>query len=273
MFKRISLFTLALLSCSAFAGAPLERVNNQVSGAIVQQKFEYYEIDSHNATSNWWLDSEKGNQAGVAGKLSMQGELAGVRDLFFELEIAHFGGDTAYDGYLQGGQSLVPYKTTTKLKVDDYQVKLGKGFSFGQSARYQLTPYATFGAFDWLRDSSSDPYGYAERYKHQFMGVGLKAQAELSPSVVLTVDVMQGHTQSPSMTLVADGTKYALSTKTISTAAIGADYAVTPQWHLSAEYRVTKFEYGESAVINSMLEPSSKTQRDQLLLGLGYSWR
>lgn len=274
MIRRLSLLAFALLgSQAAFAGVPIEMANNQVSLSAVQQNFRYHEVDNYGATQGGWLDSETGSQQGAGLRLAMQGDFASVHDVYFTLEGTAIRGNTNYDGYLQGGSALIPYKTTTKYKTTDYQLKLGKAFTLGNASQFQLTPYGTFGSYDWLRDSSKDPYGYAERYKNQFYGVGLLMQAEINNRLIVSLDLMEGRTLSSKMTLTADGTQFKLGAKPMSSISLGADYALDKNWRLGAEYRQTYFKYGESPVVNQMLEPNSETTRDQYRLSVGYSFR
>lgn len=273
MFRRLTaLAALLIASSAAVAGTAIDAANNQVRLTGVHQNFDYYEYDDYKLTKNWWLDSETGYQSGVSGGLTLQGDLGTVSNVYFDAEVTRITGNTRYNGYLQGGATLIPYQSNTDYTTTDYQFKLGKGITFAGSSRFQLTPYASFGAYNWLRDSSADQYGYAERYKHKFFAVGAMAQYELTPTVVIKADVMQGLTTSPEMTLVADGTLFKLGSKPISQVSVGVDYAMTPQLHLRADYRMTKFSYGESSVIGGFLEPRSKTDRQQLFIGLGYSF-
>lgn len=273
MLRRFALAAVLLSSSTAFASGAIEAANNQLRVSAAHQDFTYYELDEHKLTSNWWLDSEKGRQGGSAVTFSAQGQFAGIDNVYASLETASYSGETAYDGYLQGGTKLVPYKTTTKLETTDYQARLGVGATFGPANEFQLTPYGAIGSHEWLRDSSADPYGYAERYKHNFVGVGAMLQFAASPATVFKLDYLEGRTFNARMTLVADGTKFALGDKALRMVSVGVDHALTRNLHVHAEYRHTDFAYGESPVVNGYLEPSSETTRRQLFVGAGFTWR
>lgn len=273
MLRRFALATFLLSSSAAFASGAIESVNNQLRVSAAHQDFTYYELDEHKRTANWWLDSEKGQQDGSAVSFTAQGALGGLDNVYAMLETASYSGETAYDGYLQGGGKLIPYQTTTKLETTDYQARLGVGVPFGTSNEFQLTPYAALGRHEWLRDSSADPYGYAERYKHNFVGVGAMLQFAATPATVFKLDYLEGRTFSAKMTLVADGTEFALGDKALRMVTVGVDHALARNLHVHAEYRHTDFAYGESPVVGNYLEPSSETTRRQLYVGAGFSWR
>lgn len=271
MIRRITAAAaLVFVSSAAFASPAIDASNNQARASVVQQKFDYVEYDAFGVTHDGILDSERGNQTGVAAGISLQRDIANVKNVYFNIEAVRLTGDTDYDGYLQGGAVLIPYQTTTQYETTDVQVKIGQGFKLGTYNTAQVTPYVSFGSYKWLRDSSADPYGYAEDYRHKFAGVGAMLQYELSPRIVAKVDYMYGRTFDASMTLVASGTEFALPKKPIQQLALGLDYAVTKSVHVHADYRYSKFAYGQSEVISGFLEPASDTKRSQLAVGVGY---
>ena len=273
MIRRLTaVAALMLASSAAFAGTAIDAANNQARASVSYQKFDYVELDAYKLTPDGILDSERGHQPGVTTSIVMQGDIAGVRKVFFSAEVSRLTGDTAYTGYLQGNGTLKPYSTTTENTFTDYQVKLGKGFQFGPLGQAQVTPYVAIGSYNWLRDSSKDEFGYAERYEHKFFAVGALAQYEITPALVGSVDYQYGRTRSATMTLVDGGTEYALGAKPIHTLNIGVDYAVTKKMHVHANYAYSKFSYGESAPIAGFLEPSSKTKRNLVQVGVGYAF-
>lgn len=273
MIRRLTaVAALLLASSAAFAGTAIDTANNQVRASAVHQKFDYSEVDAYGATKTGVLDSERGNQNGIAAGVTVQRDIAGIKNVYFDAEVTRITGSTAYDGYLQGGATLVPYKTTTDYTSTDFQVKLGKGVQFGPFNDVQVTPYVTIGTYNWLRDSSADQYGYAERYKHKYAAIGALLQYEFSPRAVGSIDYMAGRTNNATMTLVADGTEFALGAKPIQAVTLGLDYAVNKNVHVQASYRHTEFKYGESSSIGAYLEPNSQTKRDQVAFGVGYAF-
>ena len=271
MIRRLTaVASLLFVSSAAFASPAIDAANNQVRASVVQQKFDYVEYDAFNVTHDGILDSERGNQTGIAAGISLQRDIANVKNIYFNIEAARLTGDTGYDGYLQGGPVLIPYQTTTQYDSTDIQVKIGQGFKFGAHNDAQVTPYVSFGSYKWVRDSSADPYGYAEDYRHKFAGIGTMLQYELSPRIVVKADYLYGRTFDASMTLVADSTEFALPKKPIQQLTLGLDYAVNKNVSVHADYRYAKFAYGQSDVINGFLEPASDTKRSQLAVGVGY---
>lgn len=273
MIRRLTAVAALVLACSAaFAGTAIEAANNQVRASVAYQKFDYVELDAYKMTTDGILDSERGHQPGVVAGITVQRDIAGVSKVYFSAEASRLRGNSAYTGYLQGAGVLEPYTATTKNTITEYQVRVGKGFVFAPLGQVQVTPYIAAGSYNWLRDSSEDDYGYAERYKHKFFAVGALAQYEVTPQLVASVDYQYGRTSSATMTIVADDTKFNLGAKPIQTLAVGVDYAVNKSVHVHANYRYNKFAYGESPEIDGFLEPSSKTKRDQIQFGIGYAF-
>lgn len=258
-------------SQAAFAGDLIKDANNQIQFSVSRQHTEYYELDTFKATNNWWLDSEKGSQNGFALKGSAQTTAFGVPDVYASFEFSHYRGHTQYDGYLQGGATLIPYQTTTSVENNDYQLKLGKGLRFNGLNNVQLTPYLTYGHSDWERDSSADKYGYREVYQHGYYGVGLLAQAQVADNVLVHGDYMTGRTLGPHM-LLDDGTRFNLGEKSVSSASVGLTYSLDKNWKLTTEYRQVRFDYGISPVVGKAVEPNSRTTRDMVSVGVGYSF-
>jgi len=273
MIRRLTaVAALMLASSAAFAGTAIDAANNQVRASAAYQKFDYVELDAYNMTTDGILDSERGHQPGVVAGITVQRDIAGVSKVYFSAEASRIRGNTAYNGYLQGYGSIEPYTATTKNTITEYQVKVGKGFQFGPLGQAQVTPYVAVGSYNWLRDSSEDEFGYAERYKHKFFAIGALAQYEVTPQLVASVDYLYGRTRNATMTLVAEDSQFTLGTKPIQTLAIGVDYAVTKSVRVHANYRYNKFAYGESPEVDGFLEPASKTKRDQIQVGIGYAF-
>lgn len=262
---------LSMGSQFAVAGDAIRAANNQITLSSGIQKMDYRELDQTGLTGTDTLDTEKGNQSGVALSISVQGD-ALIPDGFLQVEGAYFKGKTNYDGYLQSGSTLTPYKTTSDLETTDVAVKLGKGFTFGNRREFQATPYATVGSYRWIRDSSSDPYGYKETYKHAYAGGGLMFQVELNQRTVVKADYMISRMINPKMDSDLNGATYNLGKSNIQQFTVGLDYAVNRQLHVSAEYRNMQFKYGESPTVSGYYEPASETRRDLFFIGAGMAF-
>lgn len=273
MRKLALVSALSFLSALALAGAAqanesIQAANNQATFAVGSHDLEYHEIDTYGLTNGGYLDSETGHQPAFKFGLTRQGGLFGLSDIYLGASLAYAKGDTHYDGYLQGGPSLVPYAATTRSTTTDFSLRLGRAYSFASVPDLQLTPFVGYGHQTWVRDMQGD-YGYKETYSHHLVEAGLMAQYAFTPALVGSVDASYGRTLGAEME--TDGySTFKLGSKPRTSVGVGIDYAITRQWHANASYRLTQFKYGESQDVGGAVEPNSKSTTQEAMAGVGF---
>lgn len=269
-FTAMILASMALMT-TAYANDAIKNANNQLSVNIGAHDLSYHEIDNHGQVESGYLNSENGKQPVVKVAYTTQRDIFGINDIYLTASASIAHGDTDYDGYLQGGAKLIPFKNTTRSTTNDLNVRLGKGFTFVEAPGLQITPFIGAGYQLWVRDMLGE-YGYKEDYSHISYEAGVLAQFAVTPTIVVSADVGFGKTGNAKMTAYLDeDVKFKLGKDNKTTIGVGVDYAFTPKIHFNAGYRMTKFGYGESPVVmNAYLEPESDSKTQELTVGVGF---
>ena len=265
-------------SCAANAQAQdaMLRANNQVWIGAGAQQLHYWESIAPGKS-----DSERGTTAAFALGASTQRQLFGVSNLYFSGSVRVAHGNVDYGGYLQdfAGRVVQPdYTMTTRSTTTDVTLKAGKAIPFQLGTwNAQVIPYVSYSYRDWIRDSSRDPYGFYERYRHHVIGGGLMGQLELTPKLVATADIRAGAMVGASMTLAGSQNTFSLGSKPVVVAGFGLDYAIARNFHVNATYEWSRFQYGRSSVTQvqpgvNAYEPDSKTINQTWMIGAGYAF-
>ena len=265
-----------LFTANAHAQEAMLRANNQVWLDVGAQQLHYWESIAPGKS-----DSERGTTAAFSLSASTQRQLFGISNLYFSGSVRVAHGNVNYGGYLQDvtGRIVQPdYQMTTRSTATDVTLKAGKAFPFHLGTwNAQVIPYVSYSYRDWIRDSSRDPYGFYERYRHHVIGGGLMGQMELTPKLVATADVRAGAMVGASMTLAGSQNTFTLGNKPVVVAGFGLDYAVARNFHVNATYEWSRFQYGRSGVTQvgpgvSAYEPDSKTINQTWMIGAGYAF-
>ncbi len=265
-----------LFTANAHAQEAMLRANNQVWLDVGAQQLHYWESIAPGKS-----DSERGTTAAFSLSASTQRQLFGISNLYFSGSVRVAHGNVNYGGYLQDvtGRIVQPdYQMTTRSTATDVTLKAGKAFPFHLGTwNAQVIPYVSYSYRDWIRDSSRDPYGFYERYRHHVIGGGLMGQMELTPKLVATADVRAGAMVGASMTLAGSQNTFTLGNKPVVVAGFGLDYAVARNFHVNATYEWSRFQYGRSSVTQvgpgvSAYEPDSKTINQTWMIGAGYAF-
>ncbi|MFJ2994581.1 hypothetical protein [Pandoraea sp. NPDC087047] len=252
------------------------RANNQVWLDVGAQQLHYWENIASGKS-----DAERGTTAAFSLSASTQRQLFGVSNLYFSGSVRVAHGNVNYGGYLQdvtGGVIQPDYQMTTRSTTTDVTLKAGKAIPFHLGTwNAQVIPYVSYSYRDWIRDSSRDPYGFYERYRHHVIGGGLMGQMELTSRLVATADVRAGAMVGASMTLAGSQNTFGLGNKPVVVAGFGLDYAVARNFHVNATYEWSRFQYGRSGVTQvgpgvSAYEPDSKTINQTWMIGAGYAF-
>ncbi len=262
MFKKLPIVALFFVSGIVAANSTIEAVNNQWSVSIGRQRMDYHEYDNYNEVPTRYLDSETGSQFWVGASYVRQLNTNWTDNLYLKGSAALAHGQTRYNGYYLN--TTTPLRSTTDTTTFDLEGKIGKGYAVG--SRAQLTPYLNLAFHEWLRDLSEDQKEY---YWHFTYGVGVLGQYALSPHWVMHADAGIGRTALGRMYANDTDDTYHLGARTIYTLDVGLTYLADRKWSVHGGYRLSKFKYGESPVINGYYEPESTTKLQTIYVGVG----
>lgn len=271
---KIAAIISTLLMAGGYAQAavtdPITLSNNQVSIGLGAHDLEYHELDTTKVTKGKYLDSEDGTQPGVRIQFVGQSKAFGVSDMYLSVTGSYAKGHTDYDGYLQGGAELIPYKNRTDVTTTDLNLRVGRGYRFAPLPDFQATPFVGLGYQEWVRDMPGE-YGYKETYKHNFGEVGVMLQYAVTEKLVIGADAAVGRTFSSKMDAPEFG-NFKLGSDTRTAYGFNANYAISRHLNANIGVRMVDFKYGQSAVINGFMEPKSTSRVQELTVGVGYAF-
>ena len=252
---------------AAHADNIFQSVNTQLTASAGGQNIDYKETQNNGQR----LDSENGYQGSYQGKVSVQRDMLGIKDVYLSASVGFAKGRTDYDGYLMDRYGIVaPYQAGTRTNTTDVTVKLGKAFPM--TPQVQVIYYVYYGYHQWLRDSTSY-YGNDEHYRHHSVGVGMIGQYAITPQLVASIEGSVGGIIGATMNANDVAGKFKLGSNATFTGALSLDYAVTRHIHVNAAYQITHFKYGNSSPVDGLYyEPESTTTNQTLQLGMGYAF-
>lgn len=133
--------------------------------------FDYDEYDD----SGEWLDGETSNLNEIYGvSLSLKdGFGTGLvgNSNYAQIKLSYMLGKTKYDGHLQSLDSgnITPYSTKSETKLFQPEIRVGDEYA---SENTKISMFLGAGYRNWVRDSSSDTYGYKEVYQWKYWNLG-----------------------------------------------------------------------------------------------------
>jgi hypothetical protein len=249
-----------------FAGPPpnwIVESNNQISVQYQSIHFDYAETQA-----GVLLDTEKGWVPGVGVSVTVMQNWM-IDNLYFNGSFAWYRGHTDYVGSLIGGV-FGSVRQENGAIVRDFDFRLGKGFAVHRD--FMVTPFFGIGSHDWDRKVNN-----GEDYTHGYWGAGLLLQWSPMSRLVVSADGLIGKTFDPNVFVHAipgfvPDTSLDLGDSRLYKLGLSADYAITRNIHANAGIEYTNFHYGQSPVVNGILEPDSKTENVTFKVGLGYAW-
>lgn len=271
-------YTLALctlLSAPAFAArsttAPSDIIaaNNQYTLYLQNSKLDYAETGGSNGAAAGLLDTENGNVAGVGLSATSMSNLWLGND-YLQFDFNYSNGHTDYVGsYLSSNAGYGSLQSSSSANIYNYDVRYGKGFTVLKQS--MLTPYIEMGHHRWDRGLSSVQ---EETYSHNYAGIGLLMQTVPVNKLVLSADLLYGHTfQSQITTNQYSLTDAALGNSSYKRYGFGADYAFSQRFHGKISYSHESYSYGISDMNNyGYYEPNSSTKNTVYRVGIGYAF-
>jgi hypothetical protein len=260
------------------------RANNVIGFSLGSQHQNYREFQN-GAT----IDSNKGDvKPSYRLYATAQRDWLGIRDLYLGASVSYASGSNTYDGSLvnliTGEQTPVTNRTPTRLF--DWNLRAGKAFTLNQAATLQMIPYLDYAQHRWDRLDGGSYGDYSEHYSHSVISLGVIGQYSPSEKLMLSAETQLGHLYDASVRARSlEGTLYlgdgyyirgadgpiVLGSHNSVMFGLGADYAVTTTFHVTANYRWQRFGYG-MGVNNGFQEPTSKTIMQRVEVGIALTF-
>jgi Outer membrane protein beta-barrel domain len=99
----------------------------------------------------------KSNEFGTLFGLQATYDYVKRNSVYFGLGFRYGGGQTTYDGGLQGGGGgTIPYESKTENQFFNIEGRLGYTFAPGRERRFLISPFVALGYHQWNRDISGN---------------------------------------------------------------------------------------------------------------------
>jgi hypothetical protein len=268
----------AILASLLFAASPLAAQPGDTAWAAHNRTFtvnlgalqqNYTENDPSGLTPDGTLDTERGTLTSAELGARWQAESL---PLLLQATARRSNGGTHYNGYLQSGNQLTPYSTTTGNIMLDFAVRAG--LPIAQGASWQWVPFIEFQHHRWQRGLAQ----YTENFSHTAGLAGLQMQwrQRAAPEAAtgpwsFELEGAVGQMLAANMDAASLGFDQPLGKRGLWQLGATAGYDLTPQWRISAAATARRFSYGQSALQGGVVEPSSHTL--QTTFGIGLGWR
>ncbi len=255
-----SLLTLSAIFPSLTHSQPLVQIS--VATGIMQQ--DYRELSAN--TPNGIFNQETGNlniwqiQANYFPILSIS---TLSLPLSLQGQYRHSNGDTQYDGYLQQGQMLFPFESTTKNSLQDIEFSLGIRVI---PQPVQVVPFVAYVDHTWKRGLSQ----YQETFSHKSLALGVSTTWQINAKWEALGLFSVGQMQSAQINVPQVSFSASLGTQIIKTAQAQLAYGFNQHWQLALSANYQHYGYGQSILSNGFFEPESITKQRSFLTSLNY---
>jgi len=255
-----SLLTLsAIFPCLAHS-QPLAQIS--IATGILQQDYREFSASAPNGIFN----QETGNlntwqiQANYLPTLSISKLNL---PLYLQGQYRHSNGNTQYDGYLQQGQMLIPFESTTKNNLQDIQASIGLRLT---PQPVQVVPFVAYVDHTWKRGLSQ----YQETFSHKSLALGVSTTWQINAKWEALGLFSVGQMQSAQINVPQVSFLASLGTQIIKTAQAQLAYGFNQHWQLALSANYQHYGYGQSTLSNGFIEPESMTKQRSVLTSLHY---
>jgi hypothetical protein len=264
--------TLAGAAPAAQAQASLAAHNRTISLQALSLQQNYRETDTQGLTADGTLNTERGHWQGTALQGRWQGQLTlgalatHSLPLWLQAHTAQATGQTDYNGYLQSGNTLTPYRAKTGNTWRSHSVALGVPLAWPQAPNLQVVPYVQWASQRWQRNLVQ----YGETYAHRTRSLGVLAQWQPAPGWLLEASHQQGRHTSASLSAPTLGFAASLGLAHQTQNTLAVHYLPSPSWGLQLQAAQTNYTHGASAVVAGLQAPPSASRHTQL--GAALAW-
>lgn len=221
------------------------------------------------------LNSETGSIPATRVTLRWRGQLVqALPELALQARASYAEGQTDYNGYLQQGLTLIPYRARSGNTLQALSLRVGlplNAFTTHQWAQH-ISPYAEQSWHQWQRNLTQ----YGETFSWQSTSLGVMALWPLADFGLsqfsrfsLEADWAIGRTSSPHMAAPSLGFAADLGSANTRSAALALHYAATPIWLFGLRYEAQSMSFGSSPIGAGLQYPGGSTNTQSLEVSLG----
>ena len=237
------------------------RHNRSLALSASVSELRYREIDTQGLTRDGTLNTERGVLSGGSVQGRWQASHDSAVPLWVQGNIDWVQGRTAYQGYLQSGSQLTSYSARTGNRLVTASASFGVVLPLDER-RFQFLPYVNIGHRRWQRNLVQ----YGETYTHTIYSLGLLMQWGIQPEWVLEVSHQQGWQNYAHLDVTSFGFSAPLGNRAQQQTGLALCYHVSDRWSLKMQISQTRFNNGQSAVVNSLQGPPSSTRHKSLVV-------
>lgn len=222
------------------------------------------------------LDSETGSIPTTQATLRWRGKLAqALPEIAVQAQASYAQGQTDYNGYLQQGITLTPYRARTGNTLQAYSLRVGLPLNAftQQNWAQHIAPYAEQSWQHWQRNLTQ----YGETFTWQTTSLGMMALWPLADlglpqfsRFTLEADLSTGRTRSPHIAAPALGFAANLGSTNTRRATLALHYATTPAWLLGLRYEEQSMSFGASPTVAGLQYPGSTNKTQSLAVSLSH---
>ena len=222
------------------------------------------------------LDSELGALQATQIDVRWLGRLFGPLPVVaLQFEASKTRGDSSYRGYLQSGDALTPYSSTTRNTYSSTGLRIGMPI-VGQSAESKspfVVVYAELNRQHWRRNL--DQYQEFFEWKSSMLGINatfiIPVSTQSSRSAIfLEVDGASGRTTGNQVSASQFSFSSRLPDRNSQRLAGALSYRQATGWSIGAQYTFLRSQFGASNGPGSVQYPGSSSRDQTLLATLGY---
>ena len=255
--------------------AAILAINNSFLISTQRLRLDYRE-PAGGAIADKYYDTERGtlSTGGYRVTASLMRDVGELRHVHVLGSFSRAYGYVPYDGHAYIGPTslVVPLRNTSHARIDDWRLRVGKGFEFGE--RWLFTPYLAWGYHAWDRTlAAGTPGEFWEYYNHHTVQFGNRLQWAAGRRTVLSMDGRFGMTLRPHIRVPGYRLSRPLGHGPAIDLEVEADQNLGRRVHLVLGAAYSHFSYGQSGVQNGLLEPGSSTDILTWQAGLRYSFQ
>lgn len=241
--------------------------NRSLSLHATATRQDYREVDTQGLTANGTLNTERGTVGGWGLQARWQGRMGGL-PLWAQADAQWAQGQTDYDGYLQSGSTLSPFKAKTGNTWRSQSLALGVPLALGAGERFQFIPHLQWASQHWQRNLVQ----YGETYRHRSAGLGLVLQWAATERLTLEALAARRWQSRASVSVPAFGFAAEQGGGKEDVFGLTARWQAGRHWHLMAGARLLRYENGASPVVQGLQAPPNthKTLRVESGVGLNF---
>ena len=238
--------------------------NRSLSLHATARQQDYRETDTQGLTANGSLNTERGTVGGWGLQARWQGYLRAL-PLWAQADAQWAQGQTDYDGYLQSGSTLTPFRAKTGNTWRSQSLALGVPLALGAGERFQFIPHLQWASQHWQRNLVQ----YGETYRHRSTGSGLVLQWAATESLTLEASAARRWQSRASVSVPAFDFAAEQGRATETELSAAARWRLSSRWHVQASAASTRFRNGTSPVVQGLQAPPNHHRTVRYALGVG----